>query len=133
MGLTMKMGERELLFRFTTRAWLEIEEKIGSLTKLLNRIDEEDRPLDASITLAAACATAGERYRGSSDVITADMLIDGLSPKEIKRANMMARRALTLGMRREEADKDDEEIVDVVLEELRREELKKKDTAQGPD
>ena len=65
-------------------------------------------------------------------MITTDMLIDGLSPKDIKHANMLARRALTLGMRRERVDKDDEEIVDVVLEELRREELKKKDTVQAP-
>lgn len=132
MRLEMKMGERMLLFRFTTRAWLEIEEKIGSLSKLLVRIEDEDRPLAASITLTAACATAGEKYRGGSDVITEDMLIDGMSPKQIKQANMLARKAFTLGMRREEAEADDEEIIDVVLEEIRQEELKKKD-ASDPD
>ena len=30
MALTMNAGGRELLFRFTVRAWVEIEEKLGS-------------------------------------------------------------------------------------------------------
>ena len=33
MALTMNAGGRELLFRFTVRAWVEIEEKLGSLNR----------------------------------------------------------------------------------------------------
>lgn len=121
MGLEMKIGEKTLIFRFTTRAWLEVEEKIGSLSRLFKRIEEDDRPLDASIVLAAACATAGEKHAGGSEKITEDYLIDNLSPKQIKEANALARRALTIGMHREEADQDDEPV-DAVLEELKKKE-----------
>ena len=129
MALTMNAGGRELLFRFTVRAWVEIEEKLGSLNRLLERIDSDDAPLTALITLSAATATAGNRYRG---IVTEDDLIDSLSPMQIKLANRLAKTALTIGMRREEAEQDDDEVIDVVLEELRQEELKKKETPASP-
>lgn len=128
MALTMNAGGRELLFRFTVRAWVEIEEKLGSLNRLLERIDSDDAPLTALITLSAATATAGNRYRGITECVTEDDLIDNLSPMQIKLANRMAKTALTIGMRREEAEQDDDEVIDVVLNELRQEELKKKET-----
>ena len=103
MALTMNAGGRELLFRFTVRAWVEIEEKLGSLNRLLERIDSDDAPLTALITLSAATATAGNRYRGITERVTEDDLIDNLSPMQIKLANRMAKTALTIGMRREEA------------------------------
>lgn len=124
MNLTMKVKGRELLFRFTTRAWVEIEEKIGSLDKLHKKIDDDDAPLTTLIQLSAATATAGERYRGGKERVTADWLIDNLSPKQIKRANGLAKAAVTLGMRREEAEDDDSEVIDVVLEELKKKEEK---------
>lgn len=127
MGLEMNTGEKTLRFRFTTRAWLEIEEKIGSLSRFFERIEKEDRPLDASIILAAACATAGEKHAGNDERITEEYLIDHLSPKQIKEANALARRALTIGMRRETADQDDEPV-DAVLEELKKKESLKATT-----
>ena len=129
MALTMNAGGRELLFRFTVRAWVEIEEELGSLNRLLERIDSDDAPVTAMITLSAATATAGNRYRGIAEIVTEDDLIDSLSPMQIKLANRLAKTALTIGMRREEADQDDDEVIDVVLEELRQEELKKKEEA----
>lgn len=111
---------------------MEIEEKLGSLNRLLERIDSDDAPLTALITLSAATATAGNRYRGIDERVTEDDLIDNLSPMQIKLANRMAKTALTIGMRREEAEQDDDEVIDVVLEELRQEELKKKETPASP-
>ena len=119
MSLEMKVGERTLRFRFTVRAWLEIEEKVGSLSKLFKRFEEDDRPLAASIALAAACATAGEKHAGGSETITEEYLIESLSPKQMKNANALARRALTVGMHRETAEQDDEPV-DAVLEELKK-------------
>ena len=86
-------------------------------------------PVTAMITLSAATATAGNRYRGIAERVTEDDLIDSLSPKQIKLANRLAKTALTIGMRREGAEQDDDEVIDVVLEELRQEELKKKEEA----
>lgn len=119
MGLEMKVGERALRFRFTVKAWLEVEEKVGSLGKLFKRFEEDDKPLAASITLAAACATAGEKHAGGTEEITEAYLIEHLSPKQMKEANMLARKALTIGMRRETAE-DEDEVVDAVLEELKK-------------
>ena len=115
MALIMNAGGRELLFRFTVRAWVEIEEKLGSLNRLLERIDSDDAPVTAMI--------------GIAEIVTEDDLINSLSPKQIKMANRLAKTALTIGMRREEAEQDDDEVIDVVLEELRQEELKKKEEA----
>ena len=83
MALTMNAGGRELLFRFTVRAWVEIEEKLGSLNRLLERIDSDDAPVTAMIALSAATATAGNRYRGIAERVTEDDLIDSLSPMQI--------------------------------------------------
>lgn len=124
MNLTMKVKERELLFRFTTRVWVEIEEKYGSLDRMLKKIEDDDKPATTLIQLSAATATAGERHRGGKECVTADWLIDNLSPRQIKRANSLAKTAVTIGMRREEAEDDDNEVIDVVLEELKKKEEK---------
>ena len=106
----------------------ELEERIAYFRRVLS----DDAPLTALITLSAATATAGNRYRGITERVTEDDLIDNLSPMQIKLANRMAKTALTIGMRREEAEQDDDEVIDVVLNELRQEELKKKETSASP-
>lgn len=129
MELTLEVKGRKLLFRFTTRAWHNLEKKVGSLNKLLNRVSGDDRPMDAMLELCAETTTAGEHYNGSKDVITKDWLIDNLSPLEVKRAQAMARDALTIGMRRESVDQDDSEVIDVYLEEAKAAERAKKESA----
>ena len=129
MELVMIVKERKLLFRFTTRAWWNIEQKFGSLDKLLERAGGDDRPMDAMLELCAETATAGESYNGSKDVITKEWLIDNLSPLEVKRAQAKARDALTVGMRRENVDQDDSEVIDVILEEIKAAEREKKERA----
>ena len=129
MELTLEVKGRKLLFRFTTRAWHNLEKKIGSLNKLLNRITDDDRPMDAMLELCAETATAGERYNESRDVITKEWLIENLSPLEVKRAYTVAKDALTIGMRRENADQDDSEVIDVYLEEAKAAERAKKERA----
>lgn len=129
MELTLEVKGRKLLFRFTTRAWHNLEKKVGSLNKLLNRVSDDDRPMDAMLELCAETATAGEHYNGSKDVITKEWLIDNLSPLEVKRAHAMARDALTIGMRRENVDQDDSEVIDVYLEEAKAAERAKKERA----
>ena len=77
MELTLEVKGRKLLFRFTTRAWHNLEKKVGSLNKLLNRVSGDDRPMDAMLELCAETTTAGEHYNGSKDVSTS------LSPAEL--------------------------------------------------
>ncbi|MBQ8617640.1 MAG: hypothetical protein IJ418_09010 [Clostridia bacterium] len=129
MELTFETKERKLLFRFSTRAWWNIEQQVGSLGKLLERMNGGDRPLDATCILIAETATAGERYAGGKGKITKDYVIDNLTPMQIKNAGAMAKNAVTVGMRREEMDQRDEEIVDAILEEIKAEEAAKKERA----
>lgn len=129
MELVLMVKERKLLFRFTTRVWYNIERRLGSLDKLLKRVDEDDRPLDAMLELCAETATAGEEYMGGNEKITKDWLIDNLSPMEMKRAKVKARDALTVGMRRETVDQDDSEVIDAILEEIKAAERAKKEKA----
>lgn len=129
MELVFEMKERKLLFRFTTRAWWNIEQKEGSLSKLLDRMNSDERPLDANCVLLAETATAGERFKGSKETITKDWILDHMSPMQVKRATVMAKSAVTAGMRREEAEQDDGEVIDVILAEIEAEKRAKKENA----
>ena len=130
MELVFETKERKLLFRFTTRAWWNIEQQEGSLSKLLERMNGDDRPLDATCTLIAETATAGERYNGGKEKITKDYVIDHLTPAQVKQAAKMAKSAVTIGMRRQELDQDDEEVIDAYLEEAKALERAKKESAE---
>lgn len=130
MELVLEVKERKLLFRFTTRAWLAIEAQLGSLGALLERMSGSDRPLDAAITLITETANAGDRYAGGKGDITRDFIIDNLTPKQIKAATHLAKTAVTAGMRREEADQDDGEVIDAILLEIEAEERAKKERAE---
>lgn len=130
MELVFETKERKLLFRFTTRAWWNIEQQEGSLSKLLERMNGDDRPLDATCMLIAETATAGERYNGGKEKITKDYVIDHLTPAQVKQAAKMAKSAVTIGMRRQELDQDDNEVIDAYLEEAKALERAKKESAE---
>lgn len=129
MELVFEMKERKLLFRFTTRAWWNIERQEGSLSKLLERMNSDDRPLDANCVLLAETATAGEKYNGSKETITKDWILDNMTPMQVKRATALAKSAVTAGMRREEVEQDDGEVIDVILAEIEAEKRRKKENA----
>ena len=129
MELSFETKERKLLFRFTTRAWWNIEQQEGSLSKLLERMNGDDRPLDATCTLIAETATAGERFNGGKEKITKDYILDNLTPWQVKQATKAAKSAVTVGMRRQELDQDDNEIIDAYLEEAKALEREKKENA----
>ena len=129
MELVMMVKERKLLFRFTTRAWWNIEQKVGSLNVLLERMKSDDKPLDAMTILCAETATAGAKHEGETGKITQDWILDNMTPREVKRAGRMAKDAVTVGMRRENAEQDDEEVIDAILEEIKAEERAKKERA----
>lgn len=129
MELVYETKERKLLFRFTTRAWWNIEQQEGSLSKLLERMTGDNRPLDATCLLIAETATAGERYAGSKEKITKDYVIDNMTPLQVRQAAKIAKSAVTAGMHRQELDQDDDEVIDVILRELEEQERAKKESA----
>lgn len=129
MELAFETKERKLLFRFTTRAWHNIEQQEGSLSKLLDRMNSDDRPLDATCLLIAETATAGERFAGGKEKITKDYVIDNLTPQQVRQCASIAKSAVTAGMRREDIDQDDNEVIDAILAEIEAEERAKKERA----
>lgn len=129
MELAFETKERKLLFRFTTRAWWNIEQQEGSLQKLLERMNSDDKPLDATCILISETATAGEKYAGGREKITKDYVIDNLTPLQIKQVTAIAKSAVTAGMNRQEIDQDDEEVIDAILQEIEAEKRAKKEKA----
>ena len=69
--LEMKAAGRVLRFAFDLRAWFDLEHVFGSLTEMNRRMEENDRPMEASMELAAITATAGDR---TSEPVTAAWL-----------------------------------------------------------
>lgn len=129
MELAFETKERKLLFRFTTRAWWNIEQQEGSLQKLLERMESDDKPLDATCILISETATAGEKFAGSREKITKDYVIDNLTPLQIKQVTRIAKSAVTAGMNRQELDQDDGEVIDAILQEIEAEKRAKKEKA----
>jgi len=129
MELVLETKERKLLFRFTTRAWLNIENQLGSLNILLERMSGDERPMDATVTLIAETAKAGDLHAGGDGKIDREYIIDHLTPGQIKKAARLAKTAVTAGMRREEIDQDDGEVIDAILLEIEAEKRAKKATA----
>ena len=95
--LRMKVAGRELRFAFDLQAWFDVEAAFGSLSEMNRRLEENERPMEVSMELAAITATAGDR---GSEPVTVEWLRDHLTPKQASKAAMleMNKKALTLGM-----------------------------------
>ena len=121
-GLTMTAGGKELLFRFDVKAWEQVEERFGSLSRMKKLLDDDVCPMKVLRKLAAITATAGERHKtGKLDAepVTEEWLTENLSPKQLREANSLAEAAVNIGQLRENAsDEDDQHEVDEVLEEI---------------
>lgn len=121
--LSITAKGRTLTMYFDLAAWLEVEETFGSLEKLWAKVDADDEPMKTQLQLAAIVANAGERKAGREPDITTEWLRDNLSPKQARTINTLAKIAMSLGLKRETADDDDETgDIDVTAKEL----LKKK-------
>lgn len=115
-------GGRELHFYWDLQAWFDVEEKIGSIDVLARRINSDgEQPAQASAVLIEATANAGYRRLGSRDRIDQKWILETLGCKAFKRLNALARRAFIEGMRRENAQ-DEDEPVDVVAQEIKKNE-----------
>ncbi len=113
---TITARGRELGFYFDTRAWLQVEAKFGSMGEMGRRLDENEKPIEASLSLACITANAYQRKNSLPEDVTEDWMADNLSPQQLARAIMMAKNAYVVGMQRETEDTDADE--DVVLAEL---------------
>lgn len=111
--LRMKAAGRELRFAFDLQAWFDVEHVFGSLSEMNRRMEENDRPMEASMELAAITATAGDR---SGEPVTTAWLREHLTPRQASKAAIMAKTAFVDAMTREE--EEPEGPTDAVLEDL---------------
>lgn len=119
MSMTITAGGRTIGFRFDVQAWLCVEEAFGSLEAMTRRMDGGEKPMEASLTLAAIEANAYERHTGGTPDITAEWLRENLTPRSASLACSYAKVALVEGMKRGSAEDGDEDV-DVVAEELQK-------------
>lgn len=115
--IEIQVGKQTFPIRFDLGAWMEIDERFGGLEQM-----DENRTVKARIACLAILARAGARYYGG-EAPTEEYLADHLSPKALTLANQQANRAFVLGMKREMAEDDDEDI-DVVAEKLKKKEAR---------
>lgn len=117
--LTMTAKGRELTMHFDNKAWLAIEEEFGSLEAMYELLDGKDKPLYHTVRMTAVIANAGERKAGRPADITPEWLTENMSPKQLRKANTMAKAAIMEGWKRE-AEEDDDVPVDVELEAIQK-------------
>lgn len=117
--LKMKAAGRELHFAFDLQAWYDVEKAFGSMTEMNRRFDEQDRPMEAGLELAAIAVRAGARASGEEPA-TIEWLRENLSPRKAATACGLAKAAFIKGMSREDDEDEDEAAVDVVAEELQK-------------
>ena len=115
--IEIQVGRRTSPIRFDLGAWMEVDERFGSLEQI-----EADKTVKARIACLAIFARAGARYHGG-EAPTEEYLTQHLGPKGLVQANRQASRAFVAGMKREMAEDDDEDI-DVVAEELKKKEAR---------
>lgn len=119
MGKTMMVGGHPLTFRFDVSAWLEIEEKFGSLDAMGQKMQTGDKPLTTNMEMMVILANCQERYlhKERARCLTMEELQESLSPKQVREAIRQAKAAVKVGMIRKNADDEDEDV-DVVADEL---------------
>lgn len=118
-NLEMSAGGREMRFAFDLQAWFDVEKAFGSLTEMNRRFEEQDRPMEAGLELAAITASAGARADGGEPV-TVEWLAKVLTPKQASKAAGMAKAAFVEGMTRDEAEENEEKPTDEVAEEIQK-------------
>lgn len=117
--LSMTVAGRELTLRWTVRAQVEIEEQGYHLDAMLEAVSG-DAPTKPRAILCAAMINAGARHDGQPADMTAEWLLDNLTPVQMLAMSRLSNLALQVGNRRQIADSNDDEIIDVVLEELKK-------------
>lgn len=117
--LKMKAAGRELHFAFDLQAWYDVEKAFGSMTEMNRRFDEQDRPMEAGLELAAIAVSAGARAN-DEEPASLEWMRENLSPKKAAMACGLAKAAFIEGMSREDDENEDEAAVDVVAEELQK-------------
>lgn len=116
------VGARTLEFWWDLEAWFETEEKMGSIEALARQASGQKQPAQACAVLIAASVNAGFRRRSSDERIDVGWIAQNMGCGAFKRCSVLAKKAFVEGMRREEKDEDEDEAIDVVAEEIKKNE-----------
>ena len=123
--LTFEAGGREITLRYTVSVIAQAEEAYGSMDKLQQAMQGDDKPTAASLDLIAWMANAHERHTGKKDFFTREWLKKHLTPRQVSEAKIMTQYAIMVGMRRD-VEEDEDIEVDTVLKEIEEERKKKR-------
>lgn len=126
--LSMTVAGREVTLRWTVRAQVELEEQGWHMDKMWDEL-EGDAPTKPRAILCAVMINAGAKHEGKEADMTADWLLDNATPLQMRALARLSNLAVQVGHRRQLADENDDEIIDVVLEELK----KKKTASEAKD
>lgn len=117
--LSMTIAGREVTLRWTVRAQIEVEEQGYHMDALWDAL-AGNAPTKPRAILCAALINAGAAHAGEQPDMTADWLLDNATPTQMLALARLSNLAVQVGHRRQLADDSDDEIVDVVLEELKK-------------
>lgn len=118
--MTMTVQGRDLHFYFDNKAWLAIEDEFGSLESMYDLMDGKDKPLEHTLRMTAIIANAGARAAGTEGGVTPEWLTEKMTPKQLRKANTMAKAAIMAGWKRDNMDEDEEGPIDVELEAIQK-------------
>ena len=82
------------------------------------RMGSKEKPMEASLALIAVTMNAWNRHKCAPEDVTTDWIKVNLTPGQVTEAALFAKAALVEGMRREDAQ--EEEDADVGAEELQK-------------
>lgn len=122
--LTMEAGGREITLRYTVGVIAEAEEAYGSMDKLQEAMQGDDKPTIATLDLITYMANAHERHEKRKPFYTREWMRDHLSPKQLGEMKIMTQYAIMVGYRRD-VNEDEDIPVDTVLKEIEEERKKK--------
>ena len=118
---TMKVGGRTLALAFTLDAMSQMQEAFNGKSVMTEKGFSElfASPGD-TLKLLAILANQGEELAGKAPEITGKWLGQHMKPGRLPEVQRVILDAIQKGMDMEHADDDPEEEVDVVLEELKK-------------
>ncbi len=128
MAEKVKIGKMRVEPVFTVAAWMDIEERFGSLGEAIDAMKENGKWIEATAAMTAILCNHGLRKMGKKSLLTQENVIELMRPVQMVKARNLCLAAIAEGSKTETEEEDDEEPVDVVLEELQ----KKTDATSAP-
>lgn len=118
MGI--KIGRARFEPVFTVKAWIELEEKFGSLEKAIEEIKGKKTWISATAEMIAILCNQGIIREGKAGILTAEDVAERMRPRQIIEARNACLAAIAEGSTVEHEEDEEDEPIDVVLAEIQK-------------